>query len=52
MLTVERLTKKFSNGKGIFDLSFHVQKVKFLGFRAERSRKIDDHPTYHGVYEA
>lgn len=32
MLTVERLTKKFSNGKGIFDLSFHVQKGEVFGF--------------------
>ena len=32
MLTVERLTKKFSNGKGIFDFSFHVQKGEVFGF--------------------
>jgi len=32
MLTVERLTKKFSNGKGIFDVSFHVQKGEVFGF--------------------
>ena len=32
MLTVERLTKKFSNGKGIFDVSFHVRKGEVFGF--------------------
>lgn len=53
MLTVERLTKKFSNGKGIFDVSFHVQKGEVFGFLGPNGAgKINNHSTYHGVYEA
>lgn len=32
MLTVEHLTKTFSNGKGIFDVSFSVRKGEVFGF--------------------
>ncbi|NPC91443.1 ABC transporter ATP-binding protein [Bacillus sp. WMMC1349] len=32
MLTVENLTKTFSNGKGIFDVSFTIQKGEVFGF--------------------
>jgi ABC-2 type transport system ATP-binding protein len=32
MLTVQNLTKKFSNGKGIFDVSFSVEKGEVFGF--------------------
>jgi ABC-2 type transport system ATP-binding protein len=32
MLTVQKLTKKFSNGKGIFDVSFSVKKGEVFGF--------------------
>jgi ABC-2 type transport system ATP-binding protein len=32
MLTVEHLTKTFSNGKGIFDVSFSVTKGEVFGF--------------------
>jgi ABC-2 type transport system ATP-binding protein len=32
MLTVQKLTKKFSNGKGIFDVSFSVEKGEVFGF--------------------
>ncbi|WP_409343606.1 ABC transporter ATP-binding protein [Paenibacillus sp. MBLB4367] len=32
MLTVQHLTKTFSNGKGIFDVSFSVQKGEVFGF--------------------
>ncbi|MFT0804064.1 ABC transporter ATP-binding protein [Bacillus swezeyi] len=32
MLTVQGLTKQFSNGKGIFDISFAVQKGEVFGF--------------------
>jgi ABC-2 type transport system ATP-binding protein len=32
MLTVQNLTKKFSNGKGIFDVSFSVKKGEVFGF--------------------
>lgn len=32
MLTVEHLTKKFSNGKGIFDVSFSVKEGEIFGF--------------------
>lgn len=32
MLTVQGLTKKFSNGKGIFDVSFSVKKGEVFGF--------------------
>ena len=30
MIKVEHLTKRYSSGKGIFDVSFEVKKVKFL----------------------
>jgi len=32
MLTVQHLTKRFSNGKGIFDVSFTVNKGEVFGF--------------------
>jgi ABC-2 type transport system ATP-binding protein len=32
MLTVERLTKRFRNGKGIFDVSFSVTEGEVFGF--------------------
>lgn len=32
MLTVQQLTKTFPNGKGIFDVSFSVQKGEVFGF--------------------
>lgn len=32
MLTVQHLTKTFSNGKGIFDVSFSVKKGEVFGF--------------------
>lgn len=32
MLTVEHLTKTFSNGKGIFDVSFSVEQGEVFGF--------------------
>jgi ABC-2 type transport system ATP-binding protein len=32
MLTVQSLTKKFSNGKGIFDVTFSVEKGEVFGF--------------------
>lgn len=32
MLTVQQLTKTFSNGKGIFDVSFSVKKGEVFGF--------------------
>jgi ABC-2 type transport system ATP-binding protein len=32
MLTVQHLTKTFSNGKGIFDVSFSVEKGEVFGF--------------------
>jgi len=32
MLTVHQLTKRFSNGKGIFDISFTVNKGEVFGF--------------------
>ncbi|WP_059171720.1 ABC transporter ATP-binding protein [Bacillus sp. FJAT-27445] len=32
MLTVQNLTKKFKNGKGIFDVSFEVKKGEVFGF--------------------
>ncbi|HEX7055964.1 MAG TPA: ABC transporter ATP-binding protein [Bacilli bacterium] len=32
MLTVDHLTKKFPNGKGIFDVSFTVKKGEVFGF--------------------
>lgn len=32
MLTVHQLTKKFSNGKGIFDVSFAVERGEVFGF--------------------
>jgi ABC-2 type transport system ATP-binding protein len=32
MLEVQNLTKKFSNGKGIFDVSFSVEKGEVFGF--------------------
>ncbi len=32
MLTVERLTKRFRNGKGIFDVSFSVREGEVFGF--------------------
>ena len=32
MLTVEHLTKRFSNGKGIFDVSFSVKEGEVFGF--------------------
>jgi ABC-2 type transport system ATP-binding protein len=32
MLTVQHLTKRFSNGKGIFDVSFSVEKGEVFGF--------------------
>lgn len=32
MLTIQGLTKKFSNGKGIFDVSFSVEKGEVFGF--------------------
>ena len=32
MLTVQQLTKRFSSGKGIFDLSFSVNKGEVFGF--------------------
>lgn len=32
MLTVQHLTKKFANGRGIFDVSFSVEKGEVFGF--------------------
>ena len=32
MLTVQQLTKRFANGKGIFDVSFSVAKGEVFGF--------------------
>lgn len=32
MLTVQRLTKRFAGGKGIFDVSFEVRKGEVFGF--------------------
>jgi ABC-2 type transport system ATP-binding protein len=32
MLTVQNLTKRFSNGRGIFDVSFSVKKGEVFGF--------------------
>jgi ABC-2 type transport system ATP-binding protein len=32
MLTVERLTKRFRNGRGIFDVTFSVEKGEVFGF--------------------
>ncbi len=32
MLTVQQLTKTFPNGKGIFDVSFSVNKGEVFGF--------------------
>lgn len=32
MIQVQSLTKRYSNGKGIFDVSFHVKKGEVFGF--------------------
>lgn len=35
MLTVQGLTKTFPNGKGIFDVSFSIQKERFSDFSVQ-----------------
>ena len=32
LIEVENLTKDYGHGRGIFDVSFKIKKVKFLAF--------------------
>ncbi|MFQ9181107.1 MAG: hypothetical protein ACLR3C_15310 [Eggerthella lenta] len=50
VIELKGLKKDYGNGRGVFDVSFSVERGEVFGFLAERRRENRDHAQPHGLH--
>ena len=52
MILVEHLTKDYGSGRGVFDVSFAVQKGEVFGFLIQMVQENNNYTSYNGLFKA
>ena len=53
VIKIENLVRDYGDGKGIYDISFHVDQGGSLWlFRSQRCRKNNNHTPFDGIFKA